>query len=182
MRGIIDSKLEGAIINPYTTTIRFKWDYPSPAELEQRIFNIGNYIGDFYKDLELIRRLAVSDMNRRFLNEEDLQGQPWHPWSDEYALVAEAENQGILRKTEALYMQAVNPSNYKITFDSVDMHTAALPHYWIFHDQPVGTGPFRLWPRPFIGLSDEARATVLVIASHAIDKAAAAINKHGAII
>lgn len=143
--------------SPYYWNIplRFEWEYPDPAELELELIGIRDRLYDATALMEEAKGIAIADMKWKFETETDTRGQPWQPWAKSYEAVAEAENVGILRKTEYLYDRATDPRNYDVSPTSLRFNTDRLPEYWAFHDQPGG-GTQRIPARTFTELTPRA--------------------------
>lgn len=155
---------------PSTVRIQFDWDYPEPAVINYRLAKL-QYSLDHPMDLMYdLKYEAIRDMENRFIDEEDPEGNKWEP------LKRPAKNQvGILRLSEDMFHAATDENNWSSTVDSVFFDTGGLPKYWVFHEQPSRRMQ-RIPARPFVGLSHSAQMRMQYLAeswlNNQVDEAA----------
>lgn len=141
----------------YNTRIYAEWGDPDPREMSVRLAHLSNYLMTTEAPMEGAKLIAISDIAEHFEREEDPDGTPWKEWSERYAPTAEGENVGILRKSEDLYYDAIDPSNYDVLPNSLYFDPSGLPEYWAVQNEGGGRN---VPARPFIGLSGSAEGQI----------------------
>src|SRR5215831_2810418 len=135
---------------PSTYRLRFSWFQPkygfggeisgatyTPESANILLGRLDRRLKDTTGLVEATMPFFKQDMELRFQTETDPEGRPWMP------LVKEApEQQGILQLTGALREAAVSDQAWIASPVGVFFNTAALPEYWIYHDQPERSAQF----------------------------------------
>lgn len=136
----------------------YVWEPERPAIVAGRFEQLAGDFEDFTPVLGAISQIVQDDVAEHFEKEEGPTGK-WKDWAPSYYPKALSENVGILRKTEDLYDAATDPAAYPIIDNDVFIITNDFPDYWAIHNYggTAGKGS-RIPPRPYLWLSDEARA------------------------
>lgn len=136
--------------------VTFTWN-PDPAYFAERLSTVGAALENRALPLAIASETMQADIRERFDTETDPSGEPWEDWSETYYPVAEAyPNIGILQQSGELRDAASSSEAMVVTNDTVFYQTRLLPHYGLAHE----SGTDQLPQRSFLGMSDEAAATV----------------------
>lgn len=136
-----------SVIFPSTVGLEFDWGYPDVPRINYQLLQIEEYLGNTQAFTEMAKEEAQIDMATRFETETDPDGIPW------LSLAQPAPEQiGILQLTGQMREDAISEEAWTATPVGLFFNTAALPDYWIYHEQPEGVGSQRITQRRFIGL------------------------------
>lgn len=115
------------------------------------IFELADWIEDVEEPLEVAKKIAINDMDRRFIKQEDPFGIKW----EDLAPATEIEKfkdvgfvLPILTRTSALRDAATDEAAWFVRGDSVMFDTSELPSYWKYHQQKGGRGAIKRLTRP----------------------------------
>lgn len=136
--------------------LHFEWE-PDLKRIESNLLEAEEYFHNPTAPIAAARLIAIRDTEEHFYKEEDPEGNAWDYWADSYASTAEAENVGILRKSENLFYAATDPSAYQVVPNAMFIDTSKFPPYWAVQQDGGGRN---VPPRPYLGLSNEAQTEI----------------------
>lgn len=115
------------------------------------IFELANWIEDVEEPLEAAKKIAINDMEQRFIKQEDPFGVKWKDLT-EATEIEKFKDVGfvlpILTRTSALRDAATDEAAWFVRGDSVMFDTSGLPKYWKYHQQKGGRGAIKRLVRP----------------------------------
>ena len=147
-----------SVIFPGTVGLEVEWEYPEPPQVVYALAQLEAYLSNTVVLAEMAKQELQLDMERKFETETDPMGRAWQE-----LVQPESEQIGILRRgsTNAeMFHAAISEGAWDTSPVGVFFDTSALPPYWIFHEQPEGTGGQRIPQRSFIDASNEAQAAI----------------------
>jgi phage gpG-like protein len=157
--------------------IQYHWAEPDPDEVAHRLITLANALEDFTQPMIIAGELTRADIQNHFDTQSDPSGRPWDAWADSYEPWALAHGSGqILNLTGALEGAATSPGAFIPTQHDLFIDTSSFPEYWAWnnfgaYDRATAStgvdefgvigGQANVLPeRPFIGLSDAAKAKI----------------------
>ena len=151
------------------SVLYFEWE-PRPAEIEQALATVADYVENVELPLLGARRIGMEDMQRHFETESDPDGRGWKELSEDYADWKDNEGYGdepLLVLRDRLRPAAVSEEAWLIVGEDLVFNADALPmsegkvpeNYGLVHQFGSSTTP----RRSFIGLSDRAEAEIIAL-------------------
>ena len=147
-----------------TVALDIHWT-PDPSVFRDAILEVDAALAHPEIALALAAQEVSSDIRERFLSQTAPDGTPWKEWSENYEPIAIAyPNIAILRRTDELFEAATDTNAMIVSGDTLFFDLGSLPEYGEWHQegrQRIKGG--NLPARPFLGLSDEGRATIFAV-------------------
>lgn len=140
---------------------------PDPRVFQQALVEVETALEHVEVPLAFAKEQVQADVRERFTTETDPDGNPWQSWSAIYTPYALSfPNVGILQQTGDLMKAATRDSAYIISGNTLFFEGGDLPHAgWAHQEGALRTDAMGdtinfLPPRPFLGLSEEAKTLI----------------------
>lgn len=127
---------------------------PNPSDIEIQLLQIASNLEGLRFPLAASARIARDDMQERFDNEEDPNGDKWISLDEDYLTSKQSLGypDDILHRTGDLENAATGSTAFRIVGDSLFFDSSVLPKYGLIHQTGSGTEN--------VGLASRHRAAV----------------------